>query len=189
MAFPRGRILRRRGLTLALVLAASCAPATATLPAHRKVVDNMPDARSLDGRRAALPDGQYTCSLEDGDGHRLPSFPCVVVTSNGKVHLEKVAGSQRLRGAVTLTAAGFHFEGELFCPYGDCAQPVVAEFERADERHYVGVIHTATGLVHFDLRYRPGGPAAYSEPFEVSPASAPVRRSGGVPRSTSDLSF
>ena len=47
-----------------------------------------------------------------------------------------------------------------------------------DERHYVGEIHTQTGVIHFDLRYRPGGPQAYQagETFHVQPASAPVRR-------------
>ncbi len=180
MAFPRRRILRGRGLTLAmlatLATSASAACATARAPVDRKVVENMPDARSLDGRRAALPDGQYTCSIQEGD-YTYPSFPCVIATSNGKVHLEKVAGSQRIRGAVTMTENGFHFEGELFCPYGDCAQPVVAEFQRADdERHYVGKIKTSTGVIRFDLRYHPEAPTATygSDTYDVAPTSEPL---------------
>jgi hypothetical protein len=45
-----------------------------------------------------------------------------------------------------------------------------------DERHYVGEIHTQAGVIHFDLRYRPGGPQAYetTDTFHVHPASAPL---------------
>jgi len=181
MAFPRRRVLRGHGLILALAFATSAtlaACAAAQQPVDKKVVENMPDARALDGRRAALPDGQYTCTIQGDDGDKYPSFPCVVATSNGQVRLEKVAGSQRIRGAVTMTEGGFRFEGEFFCPYGDCAEPVVAEFHRTgDERHYVGVIKTSTGVIRFDLRYRSGGTQAYNlgdQHYDVAPASAPV---------------
>ena len=196
MAFPRGRILRRRGLTLVLAAglaaASGCATSTAASPPHKKLVDNLPDARSLDGRRAALPDGQYTCTIQES-GTKYPSFPCAVVTSNGKVHLEKVAGSPEVHGAITLNDLGFHFEGVLLCPSDSCLRPVAADFLLQDERHYVGEIHTAKGTIHFDLRYRPGGAAAYDshvtdDHYDVQPASEPMpKKSGAIPRNPGDF--
>jgi hypothetical protein len=180
----------------ALALPAACATSTTASPPHKKLVDNLPDARSLDGRRAALPDGQYTCTIQES-GTKYPSFPCAVVTSNGKVRLEKVAGAPQVHGAITLNDLGFHFEGVLLCPSDACLRPVAADFLlQQDERHYVGEIRTATGVIHFDLRYRPGGAAAYDphitdEPYEVQPASEhvakPVKKRVAGPRSPGDF--
>jgi hypothetical protein len=186
MAFPRGRILRGRGLislaasaALAFALGA-CATSTAAAPPHKKLTDNLPDARSLDGRRAALPDGHYTCTIQEA-GTRYPDFPCVVASSNGKVRLERVEGPTPV-GTLPPAAPGAPVEGDLFCPSENCVEPVATNLLVHDERHYVGEIHTQTGVIHFDLRYRPGGPQAYesAEGFHVAPASAPlapVRRS------------
>jgi hypothetical protein len=163
-----------------LALAGTATCATAKGPADPKVAQNMPDPRSLDGRRAALPDGQYTCTIQEGK-FKYPSFPCVVATSNGKVRLEGVddaAVQLKMHGTLTMTEAGFQFEGELACMNEDCTRPVVAEFHRTDDqRHYIGEIRTAKGMIRFDLRYRPGGAAAYSGAGEVYqlPASEPVK--------------
>jgi hypothetical protein len=178
MALPRKRILRGLGLTLfvLIALAGSASCATATGPADKKVAENMPDPRALDGRRAALPDGQYTCTIQEGK-FKYPSFPCVIATSGGKVRLERVDNVAQMHGTLTMTEAGFQFEGELACMNEDCTRPVVAEFHRTDDqRHYVGEIHTRKGWIRFDLRYRPGGAAAYSGAGETyqAPVSEPI---------------
>ena len=169
MALPRRRVVRRHRLSaaLALLLVAACA---AGAPAARKVVANTPDPERLAARRADLPDGQYSCSIADG-GYQYPSFPCVVATRDGKVRLEKVAGSQRIRGDVTMTENGFHFEGEFFCPHGDCTEPVVTEFRRQgnEERHYLAEIRTASGVIQFDLRYRPEAPGGGGDAYGGKP--------------------
>jgi hypothetical protein len=42
--------------------------------------------------------------------------------------LAKLAGSQRFRGEVKPRGEGFGFAGELYCPWGDCSQPLHGEF-------------------------------------------------------------
>lgn len=72
--------------------------------------------------------GDYYCSIQHDEYH-YPRFPCVVRASDGRLTLEKLGGSQRFRGEVTLRGEGFTFEGEFFCPWGDCTQPLHGVFE------------------------------------------------------------
>jgi hypothetical protein len=72
--------------------------------------------------------GDYACSQAQG-GYRYPAFHCVVQAREGRVWLEKVSGSQRFRGWVSATdGGGFAFDGEMYCPWGDCTEPMQAGF-------------------------------------------------------------
>jgi hypothetical protein len=54
--------------------------------------------------------------------------------------LEKKTGSQRLKGNVEITGAGFRFKGTFFCPMGDCTQPVWADFTRDEAGVFRGTL-------------------------------------------------
>lgn len=70
----------------------------------------------------------YLCSIEDG-GYTYPQFPCAIRQLDGQLVLAKLGGSQRFRGVIQPRGKGFMFEGELFCPWGDCTQPLHGVFE------------------------------------------------------------
>ncbi len=71
--------------------------------------------------------GAYWCSIAS-DGYQYDRFPCVIKRVNGRTVLAKLAGSQRVRGFIKPTGTGFRFDGELFCPWGDCTQPLEGDF-------------------------------------------------------------
>jgi hypothetical protein len=80
----------------------------------------------------------YLCSIEDG-GYRYPQMPCVVKNvGDGRYVLAKLAGSQRFRGEVHAVGGGFSFDGEYYCPWGDCTQPMHGEFVRRPSGELVG---------------------------------------------------
>ncbi|HUS28010.1 MAG TPA: hypothetical protein VMZ53_05860 [Kofleriaceae bacterium] len=79
----------------------------------------------------------YLCSIEDG-GYHYPQMPCVVKNVGGKYVLAKLAGSQRFRGEVRAAANGLSFDGEYYCPWGDCTQPMHGEFVRRAGGELVG---------------------------------------------------
>jgi len=99
------------------------------------------------GNQAAAADGDsrdmtaaYWCAINSG-GYGYPAMPCVVKRVNGRFMLAKLAGSQRFRGVVTPRAngdAGFAFDGEFYCPYGDCTKPMRGEFVPARDGTLVG---------------------------------------------------
>ncbi len=147
-------VLRKLAAFVAGAAAVACMTAS---PGGRKVVENVPDGAS--GGRAELPDGSYACSIEES-GYKYPPFACVVSTSGGRTRLEKLGGSQRIRGDVTFTGAGgFRFEGEFYCPWGDCTQAIAGDFHGTNGQDFVGEFLTSTGTVIFALRYLPGGGA------------------------------
>lgn len=80
---------------------------------------------------------QYACSIES-DGYRYPPFPCAVRNVDGKYMLAKLAGSQRFRGEVRAVGQGFTFDGEFYCPFGDCTSPMRGEFVRRPNGTLVG---------------------------------------------------
>ncbi len=99
--------------------------------------------------------GPYKCEFTDGDV-KYPVFRCVikaVATAGGKTRLtlEKTAGSQRLRGAVTPTDQGFEFSGEFFCPHGDCTEQVQATFTRTGRNRYAGELPVRHGKIAVKL--------------------------------------
>ena len=97
------------------------------------------------GGRADLT-GAYWCSIEDG-GYTYPRFPCVIRWAQGHYTLAKLAGSQRFRGEIDPVPGGFEFRGELYCPFGDCTQPLHGRFEQrgAELR---GAFNDARMIVH-----------------------------------------
>lgn len=79
----------------------------------------------------------YLCSIES-EGFRYPQFPCAVRSVDGKYVLAKLAGSQRFRGEVKALGEGFTFDGEFYCPFGDCTAPMRGEFVRRTNGTLVG---------------------------------------------------
>jgi|SRR6185503_3138528 len=79
----------------------------------------------------------YYCSIQDG-GYKYPRFPCAVREIDGRWMLAKLGGSQRFRGVITPTRDGFTFDGELYCPWGDCVQPLHGEFVAAGHGRLTG---------------------------------------------------
>lgn len=91
---------------------------------------------------AALP-GKYKCSFATSSAgltFKYPDFACVIRKDGGHLELEKLSGSQRIRGKISPTANGFLFSGLYFCPYGDCDADVAGEFKRVDKGAFRGVI-------------------------------------------------
>jgi hypothetical protein len=88
----------------------------------------------------------YLCSIEDG-GYRYPQMPCVVKNVDGKFILAKMAGSQRFRGEIRRVATGFLFDGEYYCPWGDCTQAMHGEFVRRANGDLVGRFRDASVVV------------------------------------------
>jgi len=73
--------------------------------------------------------GAYACSLDEG-GFQYPAFRCVVRARDGRRWLEKVEGSVRFRGWATPDEqGGFAFDGEIYCPWGDCTEHVRIAFQ------------------------------------------------------------
>jgi hypothetical protein len=70
----------------------------------------------------------WWCSISHGD-YEYPQMPCEIRTVAGERMLVKLAGSQRFRGVITPRGRGFRFEGELYCPWGDCSKQLVGEFQ------------------------------------------------------------
>jgi hypothetical protein len=117
----------RRGLWLGVV-AAACAPAE---PVAVAPLSN--EAMAM-GDAGPLAHGDYACRIQDG-GYDYPPFRCVVHGDGGRTVLEKVEGSVRFRGVVGPSRDGFRFDGELYCPWGDCTEPVHAEFRPAGDTY------------------------------------------------------
>jgi hypothetical protein len=90
-----------------------------------------PATTPIENRGAPLEQDQaepYWCSISDG-GYDYPQMPCSIRTIDGKRVLAKLAGSQRFRGVITPRGHGFAFDGEFFCPWGDCTKRLVGEFQ------------------------------------------------------------
>ena len=92
------------------------------------------------GAAGAPEDGNYLCRIQE-EGYEYPAFRCVVRTNGGRTVLEKVDGTVRFRGVVAATAGGFAFTGEVFCPFGDCTEPVRAEFRGSSDGMWVAAFN------------------------------------------------
>lgn len=92
-------------------------------PARETPIENREPlvAESHDGKA-------YWCSIRDGE-YEYPQMPCAIRNIDGRLILAKLAGSQRIRGVVHPRGGGFTFDGELFCPWGDCTKPLHGVFE------------------------------------------------------------
>lgn len=87
----------------------------------------------------AAPDitGPYWCSI-DQDGYDYPRYPCVIRKVGDKLMLAKLGGSQRVRGEIRIDGPGFTFTGELFCPWGDCTEPMRGKFRPSGRGGFKG---------------------------------------------------
>jgi hypothetical protein len=94
---------------------------------------------AIGNRSSAAHDisANYFCSIES-DGYHYPRFPCAIRAVGGKYELAKLGGSQRFRGEVRAVGDGFSFDGEFFCPFGDCTSPMHGEFVRRPNGTLVG---------------------------------------------------
>jgi hypothetical protein len=88
----------------------------------------------------------YYCSIHDG-GFTYPTFPCAVRKIEGRWMLAKLAGSQRFRGQLTPQHDGFAFAGELYCPWGDCTQPLHGVFTSLGDGRLRGTFRDARMIV------------------------------------------
>lgn len=79
----------------------------------------------------------YWCSIRSGE-YDYPAMPCVVRKVNGRYVLAKLAGSQRFRGEVRERADGLAFDGEFYCPWGDCSRPIHGVFKADGDGRLVG---------------------------------------------------
>ena len=103
---------------------------------------------TIDNRASGERDltAAYYCSIQDGEFH-YPRFPCAMRKVNGRWMLAKLAGSQRFRGYVTPHVAGFAFDGEFYCPWGDCSQPLHGAFEAIGGGRLRGTFRDARMIV------------------------------------------
>lgn len=101
--------------------------------------------RGVPGGERDLTAGYY-CSIQDG-GYKYPPFPCAVRKIDGRWMLAKLAGSQRFRGEVKPHGSGFSFDGELYCPWGDCTQPLHGEFKAVGQGRLRGTFRDADLVV------------------------------------------
>jgi hypothetical protein len=125
--------MRRSGTALVMVaLLAACGPSQQSSIAPRPI-GNQADPLAATG---SPPIGEYLCSIQEG-GYEYPPFRCIVGFEGGRGVLEKVEGSVRFRGVIASTAAGFRFDGEVYCPWGDCTEPVSAEFRSSGGGLYI----------------------------------------------------
>ena len=109
-----------------------------------KPQDSTIDNRGAGGERDLT--AAYYCSIQDGE-FRYPRFPCAVRKIEGHWMLAKLAGSQRFRGVVTPRGEGFTFDGEFYCPWGDCAQPLHGVFKPIGKGRLRGTFSDATMVV------------------------------------------
>lgn len=116
------------------------------------------DGQGGEGEPAGgLVEGDYACSFNSG-GYQYPNFPCRVYRDNGgRKVLEKIGGSQRIRGYVDEADGGFSFDGEFYCPYGSCNQQIRAEFQSFDDGAHSGTIETESGPIIVALQFLPEG--------------------------------
>ena len=152
--------MRRSGpgvVTAAAVMAlAACGPAQQTSLAPRPI-GNQSDPMEATG---SPPIGDYTCSIQEGD-YAYPPFRCIVGFEGGRAVLEKVEGSVRFRGVIASTPAGFRFDGEVYCPWGDCTEPVSAEFRSSGGGLYVGSFATRRAGPPMTVTLEPSRYAGY----------------------------
>lgn len=88
----------------------------------------------------------YWCSISD-DGYDYPQMPCAIRKIDGRLMLAKLAGSQRFRGVIRPRGRGFLFDGELYCPWGDCTRPLRGTFVPTGDGALQGTFDDATLVV------------------------------------------
>ncbi len=85
--------------------------------------------------------GNYACTFTQDD-YTYDPFTCVIKQVGDELQLEKISGSQRIKGKINLTEEGFDFTGTYFCPWGDCTSPATGQFKKLEEGQYEGPVVT-----------------------------------------------
>ncbi len=122
--------------TLTLV---ACWSSRAPEPAHPLIMNSQPQAT-----KAAGLEGAYLCSISIPDGgterYEYPKFHCTITRDAGHLVLAKHAGSQRFRGEIVAMTdgTGFTFDGQFYCPYGECDSPLHGVFKDDGKGQLVG---------------------------------------------------
>jgi hypothetical protein len=79
----------------------------------------------VENHAASDPTGAYWCTIVDN--YKYPRFPCVIRRNGGVLELIKLGGSQRFFGRITPVGDALDFDGQMFCPWGDCWEHVRAK--------------------------------------------------------------
>jgi hypothetical protein len=88
----------------------------------------MPIANQLEAAPRDLS-GAYWCSIGE-QGFDFDRYPCVIRKVGPRFILAKLGGSQRFKGVATPDDNnGFSFAGRLFCPWGECDEPMHGAFK------------------------------------------------------------
>ena len=87
-----------------------------------------PDAAAAGFRDGAL----WVCQISDYDPQ-----PCKLSRAGDGWRLDKLLGSQRFSGRVDERGTSLLFDGEFFCPWGECTQAMKVEFEADGNDGYV----------------------------------------------------
>jgi hypothetical protein len=94
--------------------------------------------------------GYYYCSI-DSDGYDYPRFACTIRKVGTNLVLAKLGGSQRIRGTIKLDDRdGFTFAGELYCPWGDCTEPLHGRFKPVGRGGYKGTFNEDSMIVRLE---------------------------------------
>lgn len=96
-----------------------------------------PPAAPSTGDKALI--GKYDCSFKQGEYAYKP-FKCTITRTDGKLILEKLSGSQRIKGELVPTESGWRFEGVYFCPKGSCDSVARGDFRRVGPRELAGTV-------------------------------------------------
>ena len=100
--------------------------------------------------------GDYACRLDEG-GYHYPPFRCVVSRKGARTWLEKVGGSVRVRGWLTRQGDRYAFDGEMFCPWGDCTEHVTTELASDGRGGWRGTVTSSqSGPMTMTLSYDDG---------------------------------
>lgn len=104
------------------------------------------------------PEGDYACRFKV-QRYEYPAFPCRVYRrQDGTLMLEKLAGSQRIRGEIQpMDTRRFRFEGTFYCPWGDCTERVSMQFDTVDNGLYRAPMQMQSGTTWVTLDYLPEG--------------------------------
>ena len=128
-----------------------CVIAACGHPSERASLSNHAPVAS-----GGIAPGSSACRLDEG-GYDYPAFRCVISAKGNGAWLEKVEGSVRFRGAITRRpdgADGFAFDGELFCPWGDCTERVSTVFVPDGAGGYRGAMKSAqSGTIVVTMSY------------------------------------
>jgi hypothetical protein len=126
--------------------------------------DRTPPAEPLANHTsAAQPSalvGSYACTITESS-YRYPAFPCTIREVRDRLVLAKLGGSVRFEGRVRPSASGFSFEGQIYCPWGDCTEQVSATFHRTRAGALVGELGEHAMIVELVPALAAYGGASY----------------------------